>query len=48
VESWDEKHCQKVITAAIGKPIAFDILSWRPWILSRKVAEKYSIGNVFL
>jgi len=48
VESWDEAHCRKVLTAAIGKSIPFDVLSWRPWILSRKVAESYYKGNVFL
>lgn len=48
VESWDEVHCRKVLTAAIGRLIPFDVLSWRPWVLSRKVAESYNIGNVFL
>jgi len=48
VESWDEQHCHKVVTTAIGKSIPFDVLSWRPWVLSRKVAESYSVGNVFL
>ncbi|OBT95954.1 hypothetical protein VE01_06026 [Pseudogymnoascus verrucosus] len=48
VENWNEEHCRKVVTAAIGKSILFDILSWRPWILSRKVAKSYRVGNVFL
>jgi hypothetical protein len=48
VDSWNEEHCRKVLTAAIGKTIPFDVLSWRPWVLSRKVAESYNIGNVFL
>ncbi|KAF8851507.1 hypothetical protein BDZ45DRAFT_679079 [Acephala macrosclerotiorum] len=48
VKSWNEQHAHKVVTAAIGKSIPFDILSWRPWILSRKVAESYSQGNIFL
>ncbi|KAG4438937.1 hypothetical protein IFR05_005563 [Cadophora sp. M221] len=48
VESWDEVHCRSVLTAAIGKSVAFDVLSWRPWVLSRKVAESYYQGNVFL
>ncbi|PMD30074.1 3-propionate hydroxylase [Hyaloscypha variabilis F] len=48
VKSWDEKHCRNVVTAAIGRPIPFDVLSWRPWVLSRKVAESYSVGNIIL
>ncbi|KAH9210423.1 3-propionate hydroxylase [Leptodontidium sp. 2 PMI_412] len=48
VESWDAVHCRSVLTAAIGKSIPFDVLSWRPWVLSRKVAESYYKGNVFL
>ncbi|KAK0111364.1 hypothetical protein ONS95_001726 [Cadophora gregata] len=48
VESWNEAHCRKVLNAAIGKSIPFDVLSWRPWVLSRKVAESYFKGNVFL
>ncbi|PVH79348.1 3-propionate hydroxylase [Cadophora sp. DSE1049] len=48
IESWDEAHCRNVLTAAIGKSIPFDVLSWRPWILSRKVAESYYKGNIFL
>ncbi|KFY88038.1 hypothetical protein V500_06606 [Pseudogymnoascus sp. VKM F-4518 (FW-2643)] len=48
VESWNEELCRKVVTAAIGKPISFDVLSWRPWVLSRKVAKSYRVGNVFL
>ncbi|KUJ14152.1 3-propionate hydroxylase [Mollisia scopiformis] len=48
VGSWNEEHAHRVVTAAIGKSIPFDVLSWRPWILSRKVAEHYHQGNVFL
>lgn len=48
MESWNEDHCRKIVTAAIGKSISFDILSWRPWVLSRKVAKSYRVGNVFL
>jgi hypothetical protein len=47
-ESWDEQHCRKILTVAIGCSIPFDVFSWRPWVLSRKVAERYSVGNVFL
>ena len=48
VDSWDEQHCRKVVQTAIGCSIPFDILSWRPWVLSRKIAETYNAGNVFL
>jgi 2-polyprenyl-6-methoxyphenol hydroxylase-like FAD-dependent oxidoreductase len=48
VSSWDEKLCRKTITAAIGRDIAFDFLSNRPWIFRRSVAERYNVGNVFL
>jgi hypothetical protein len=48
VESWTVDHARSVVTAAIGKEIPFDVLSYRPWILSRKVATKYHDGNVFL
>lgn len=50
VESWNEELARSVITAAIGqgKEVPFDVLSYRPWILSRKVAKQYHLGNVFL
>ncbi|KAJ5354259.1 FAD binding domain-containing protein [Penicillium brevicompactum] len=48
VESWNEDHCRKVVDAAIGAKIDYDILSFRPWILSRKVARSYRESGVFL
>lgn len=48
VESWDEKHCREVVDAAIGVKVPYDILSSRPWVLSRKVAHSYRKGQVFL
>ncbi|ETS87827.1 hypothetical protein PFICI_01655 [Pestalotiopsis fici W106-1] len=48
VESWTEELSRTVVAAAIGTDIPFDVLSYRPWILSRKVANQYSVGNVFL
>ncbi|KNG82470.1 hypothetical protein ANOM_009532 [Aspergillus nomiae NRRL 13137] len=48
VESWNEEHCRKVVDAAIGANVKYDILSFRPWILSRKVAKSYRDGQVFL
>lgn len=48
VASWDEGLCHEVVTAAIGQDVPFQVLSYRPWILSRKVAKQYHSGNVFL
>lgn len=48
VDSWNEEHCRKVVDAAIGAKTKYDILSFRPWILSRKVAKSYRDGRVFL
>ncbi|KAJ5683239.1 hypothetical protein N7462_006404 [Penicillium macrosclerotiorum] len=48
VESWNEEHCRKVVDAAIGTKVPYDILSYRPWVLSRKVAYSYRVGQVFL
>jgi len=50
VDKWDEKHCRYVIDKAIGAetPLQYDVLGFRPWVLSRKVAKQYRQGNVFL
>ena len=48
VESWTEAQCRKIVDKAIGQKIKYDILSFRPWILSRKIARSYKAGNVFL
>jgi 2-polyprenyl-6-methoxyphenol hydroxylase-like FAD-dependent oxidoreductase len=48
VDTWNEDLCRKVVRTAIGQDIPFDIHSYRPWILSRKVAETYRTDNVFL
>ncbi|KAH8668666.1 FAD binding domain-containing protein [Xylariales sp. PMI_506] len=47
-ESWNQELCRETVAAAIGQDIPFEVLSYRPWILSRKVANQYSSGNVFL
>ncbi|KAM0321536.1 hypothetical protein ACHAQA_010026 [Verticillium albo-atrum] len=47
-KSWTEKLARATVTAAIGKDIPLEILSYRPWVLSRKVAKDYRRGNVFL
>ncbi|KAJ6196446.1 FAD binding domain-containing protein [Bipolaris maydis] len=48
VESWNEDFCRQVLKGAIGKDVSPTILSYRPWILSRKVAKSYRQGNAFL
>ncbi|ETI26007.1 hypothetical protein G647_02784 [Cladophialophora carrionii CBS 160.54] len=48
VESWNQELCRKVVVSALGIDVPFDILSYRPWLLSRKVARSYRKGNVFL
>lgn len=48
IKTWSEELCRKVLAGAIGKDISPRILSYRPWILSRKVANVYGRGNVFL
>jgi 2-polyprenyl-6-methoxyphenol hydroxylase-like FAD-dependent oxidoreductase len=48
VDTWNEDLCRSVVKCAIGQDVAFDVLSYRPWILSRKVAKSYRTRNVFL
>lgn len=49
VESWTDATACETVRSAIGRDdVAFDVLSYRPWILSRKVAKQYHMGNVFL
>lgn len=48
IDTWSEELCRTVLAGAIGKDISPRILSYRPWILSRKVANQYRQGNVFL
>ncbi|EXJ56965.1 hypothetical protein A1O7_07309 [Cladophialophora yegresii CBS 114405] len=48
VESWNQELCRKVVVSALGVDVPLDILSYRPWLLSRKVARSYRKGNVFL
>ncbi|KAL1887143.1 hypothetical protein Sste5346_010414 [Sporothrix stenoceras] len=47
-DTWDQALARSVVTAAIGQDIPFKILSYRPWLLSRKVAKQYRQGNIFL
>jgi len=46
--SWNEDLCLRILRAAVGKSVDIKVLSWRPWILSRKVANKYRVGSIFL
>lgn len=49
LESWTEQIARDTVRAAIGRDdVPFDVLSYRPWVLSRKVANQYQVGNVFL
>lgn len=48
VETWNESLCRQVVVAALGQETPFEVLSYRPWLLSRKVAESYRVDNVFL
>jgi hypothetical protein len=48
VETWSEELCRKVVNAAIGQNVPFNVLSYRLWILSRKVSKRYRLDNVFL
>jgi 2-polyprenyl-6-methoxyphenol hydroxylase-like FAD-dependent oxidoreductase len=48
VQTWTEEHCRNIVDKAIGQTLDYDILSFRPWILSRKIAQSYRVGNVFL
>ncbi|KIW23324.1 uncharacterized protein PV07_11532 [Cladophialophora immunda] len=48
VESWNQELCRQVVVSALGIEVSFDIHSYRPWVLSRKVARSYRAGNVFL
>ncbi|KAK5135335.1 hypothetical protein LTR08_005439 [Meristemomyces frigidus] len=48
VSTWNDALCRNVLSAAIGQDIPTEVLSWRPWVLSRKVAKQYRKGNVFL
>ncbi|KIV80785.1 hypothetical protein PV11_08261 [Exophiala sideris] len=48
VETWNEDLCRTILFSAIGRAEELEVLSWRPWILSRKVANEYRCGNVFL
>ena len=47
-ETWNEELSRRVVQTAIGQDIPFEVFSYRPWILSRKVAKKYRHGHVFL
>lgn len=49
VASWTEDIARETVRSAIGRDdVPFNVLSYRPWILSRKVSKQYHIGNIFL
>jgi 2-polyprenyl-6-methoxyphenol hydroxylase-like FAD-dependent oxidoreductase len=45
---WDESLCFKIVKTAVGHDMPVEIQSWRPWVLNRKVANRYRVGDVFL
>ncbi|TDZ32890.1 putative polyketide hydroxylase [Colletotrichum spinosum] len=47
-EAWSEELARSTVSAAIGQDVPLEILSFRPWVLRRRVAKKYQHGNTFL
>ena len=45
---WTHELACATVSAAIGQDIPFEVLSYRPWLLSRQVAKEYRRGNIFL
>ncbi|KAK9437260.1 FAD binding domain-containing protein [Metarhizium brunneum] len=48
VETWSQELARKTVSAAVGREIPVEIMSYRPWLLSRRVAKRYRQGNTFL
>lgn len=48
IESWTEALCREKVSAAIGQDVPFDVLSFRPWIFKRQIANTFHKGHVFL
>lgn len=48
VREWTPEHARKTVIAAIGKDIPVEVLSYRPWTFTRRVAHRYQAGNVFI
>lgn len=49
LEVWTKEIARETVRAAVGRDdVPFDVLSYRPWVLSRKVAKQYQVGNIFL
>ncbi|KAL4745610.1 hypothetical protein BDW72DRAFT_186380 [Aspergillus terricola var. indicus] len=48
IESWTDDLCRAKIQAAIGQETPFDILSVRPWVFRRQIAQTFQKGNIFL
>ncbi|KAF4873450.1 4-methyl-5-nitrocatechol 5-monooxygenase [Colletotrichum siamense] len=47
-ESWTQELARSTVSAAIGQDVPFEVKSFRPWVLSRKVAKHYRKGRAFL
>lgn len=48
IHLWTREHAHKTVIAAIGKDVPVEVLSYRPWTFSRRVAKSYRAGRVFL
>ncbi|EMC96067.1 hypothetical protein BAUCODRAFT_148901 [Baudoinia panamericana UAMH 10762] len=48
VATWTADFARSIVTTAIGHDTPFELRSVRPWVLSRKVANQYRKGRVFL
>ena len=48
IETWTDDMCRTKVRAAIGQVIPFDILSVRPWVFRRQIAETFQKGKIFL
>lgn len=48
IESWTDDLCRAKVQAAIGQDTPLDILSVRPWVFRRQIAQTFQKGNIFL
>ncbi|KAM0747976.1 3-propionate hydroxylase [Meredithblackwellia eburnea MCA 4105] len=48
VSDFTDEECHRIVTKAIGQDTPFDVIGKAGWILSRRVADQYRVGNVFL
>ncbi|GLI81110.1 hypothetical protein PoHVEF18_009481 [Penicillium ochrochloron] len=48
IESWTDDLCRAKVQAAIGQDTPLDILSVRPWVFRRQIAQTFQKGKIFL